>query len=84
MGVPVSFGEFDFHITGMLISALPVSRFPCPGFLMDLRPEYSRGLYAVNSRIINTILMLVIYNFNYRQSKIFFSLHIEVISQEIV
>lgn len=29
-------------------------------------------------------LMLVIYNFNYRQSKIFFSLHIEVISQEIV
>ena len=51
---------------------------------MDLRPEYSRGLYAVNSRIIDTILMLVIYNFNYRQSKIFFSLQIEVISQEIV
>ena len=59
MGVPVSFGEFDFHITGMLISALPVSRFPCPGFLMDVGSEYSRGLYAVNSRIIETILMRI-------------------------
>ena len=26
---------------------------------MDLRPEYSRGLYAVNSRIIETILMRI-------------------------
>lgn len=59
MGVPVSFGEFDFHITGMLISALPVSRFPCPGFSMELGPEYSRGLYAVNSRIFETILILI-------------------------
>ena len=26
---------------------------------MDLGPEYSRGLYAVNSRIIETILMRI-------------------------